>query len=139
MRAVPKDLFGGEVALLVNRHLAARHPDRMVRGYASALHFHGAASERNLVARQVAFAIGGHPLARCWRVGRDRFSSLIGRRLTVQPQWMLSRFVEISFRVISAQQVLELASRGTGESLDGRLPFREAGGVDRDDFERRGL
>src|SRR5881397_489098 len=109
MRAVRKDPLRDEVALRVDRNLAARHPNRVVCWYAAALYRHRAAAEGNLVARQVALAIGGQQLARRRRVGRHEFSNLIGRWLAVQPQRMRTRFVEISLRVISAQKVLELA------------------------------
>ena len=137
MRAVRKDLLRDEVALRVDRNLAARHPYRVVRRYAAALHLHRAAAERNLVARQVVLAVGGQQLARRRLIGRHDFP-VAGRRLAVQPQRLRIRFVEISLRVISAQQVLEFACRAR-ESFCRRLPFREARVVDRDDFERHVL
>ena len=135
MRAVRKDLLRGEVALRVDRNLAARHPHRVVRRYAAALHLHRAAAERNLVARQVVLAVGGQQLARRRLIGRHDSAR---RRLAVQPQRPRIRFVEITLRVIGAQQVLEFACRAR-ENFCRRLPFREARVVDRDDFERRGL
>src|SRR5712664_4205613 len=59
MRADGKDLLRGEVALRVDRNLAARYPDRVAGRYAAALYLHRAAAERNLLPRQVVLAIGG--------------------------------------------------------------------------------
>src|SRR6516225_1590720 len=51
MRAVRKDLLRGEVALRVDRNLAARYPNRVPSRYATAPHLHCSAAERNLLAR----------------------------------------------------------------------------------------
>ena len=80
MRAGRKDLLRGEVALRVDRNLAARHPNRVVRRYAAALHLHRAAAERNLVARQVVLAVGGQQLARRRRHRTSRLSPGDGSR-----------------------------------------------------------
>src|SRR2546428_14079503 len=136
MRSVRKDLLRGELALWVEWNLAARHPNRVARRYAAALHLHRAAAERNLVARQVALAVGGQQLARRWSSRRHDVTNLTcRRRLAVQPQRPRTRFVEISLRVKSAQQVLEFAFRAR-ESFYRRQPFRESRVVDRDDFKR---
>ena len=79
MRAVRKDLLRGEVALRVDRNLAARHPNRVVRRYAAALHLHRAAAERNLLARQVVLAVGGQQLARRRLIGRHEFVQATAR------------------------------------------------------------
>src|SRR5437879_11459251 len=53
-------------------------PICVVCRYASALHFHRAAAEPNLVARQVVLAVGGQQLARRRCVGRHEFSNWTG-------------------------------------------------------------
>src|SRR5207245_3975558 len=66
----------------------------------------------------------GHDVSRRW--------------LAVQPQRPRVRFVEITLRVIGAQQVLEFAC-GARENFCCRMPFRKTRVVDRDDLERHGL
>src|SRR5260370_34366906 len=102
MRAGRKDLLRGEVALRVDRNLAARYPDRVAGRYAAALYLHRAAAERNLLPRQVVLAIGGQQLA-CRRPLGSRDVSR--RWLAVQPQRPRVRLVEITHRLIGAQQV----------------------------------
>src|SRR6185369_4447788 len=99
------------------------------------LHLNRAAAERNLLARQVVLAVGGQQLPR-WRPVRGR--DVFGRWLAVQLQRSRIGFVEITFRVISAQHVLEFASRA-GENFWHWLPFRKARVVDRDRHERYSL
>src|SRR4030095_16227627 len=81
MRAVRKDLLRGEVALRVDRNLAAHDPNRVVRRYAAALHGYRAAAEQNLVAGKVVLTVGGEQLAR--RPLIFRHWNLIGRRIAV--------------------------------------------------------
>src|SRR5712671_2909931 len=64
MRAGRKDFLRGEVALRVDRNLAARYPNRVAGRYAAAPHLYSAAAQRNLLARQVVLAVGGQQLAR---------------------------------------------------------------------------
>src|SRR5262249_37395278 len=60
------------------------------------------------------------------------------RWLAVQPQRPRVRFVEITLRVIGAQQVLEFAYRAR-DNFRCRMPFCKTRVVDRDDLERHGL
>src|SRR4029077_11833645 len=135
MRAGRKYLLRGEVALRVDRNLAARYPDRVAGRYAAALYLHRAAAERNLLARQLILAIGGKPLASC---GPVRGHDVSRRWLAVQSQRPRARFVEITLRVISAQQVLEFACRA-GKNFCCWMPFRKTRLVDSDDLERHVL
>src|SRR6185437_10243260 len=68
MRAVRKDLLRNEVALRVNRNLAARYPDRVACRYTAAVYLHSAAAERNALARQIVLAVGGQQCLRCRRI-----------------------------------------------------------------------
>src|SRR5262249_3353007 len=135
MRAGGKDLFRGEVALRVDRNLAARYPNRVAGRYTAALHFYRSAAERNLLTRQVVLAIGGQQLAFRLPVGGRDVSK---RWFAVQPQRSRIRFVEITIRIIDAQQVLEFARR-PHEHFCCRMPFRKTRVVDRNDLKRRGL
>src|SRR6266699_506238 len=135
MRAGGKDLLRGEVALRVDRNLAARYPNRVAGRYAAALHLHRSAAERNLLTRQVVLAVGGQQLAFRRPVGGHDVSK---RWLAVQPQRPRVRFVEITLRVIGAQQVLEFAC-WAHEHFCCRMPFRKTHVVDRDDLEGHGL
>src|SRR5690242_11912086 len=135
MRAGRKDLLRGEVALRIDRNLAARYPNRVTGRYAAAMHLHRAVAERNLLPRQVVLAVGGQQLARRRPVGSRDVSR---RWLAVQPQWSRVRFVEITLRIIRTQQVFEFACRAR-EHFCCRMPFRKARVVDSDDLERRGF
>ena len=66
---------------------------------------------------------------------RRRFSGLTGRLLAVQQQRPRFRFVDMTLRVVGAQQVFEFAFRPR-ENFFRRKPYREAGFVEHDDFER---
>src|SRR6266487_333159 len=114
MRAGGKDLLRGEVALRVDRNLAARYPNRVAGRYAAALHLHRSAAERNLLTRQVVLAVGGQQLAFRRPVGGHDVSK---RWLAVQPQRPRVRFVESTVRVTGAQQVVEIPSGAPGNSL----------------------
>ena len=105
MHARGKDLLCGEIALRVDRNLAAGHPYRVSCGYAAALNLHRAAAERNPVACQVVPAVGGQQfIRRSFQVCRRCLAA-------VQPQRPRPCFVEVSFRIVSSQQVLEFACR----------------------------
>src|SRR5260370_31482754 len=135
MRAGRRDLLRGEVALRVDRNLGARYPDRVAGRYGTALYLHRAAAERNLLPRQVVLSIGGQQLA-CRRPVGSRDVSR--RQLAVQPKRPRVRFVEITLRIIGAQQVLEFACRA-GKNFCCWMPFRKTRVVDSDDLERLGF
>ena len=137
MRAGRRTLRG-EGAPRVDRNLAPRHPHRVVRRNARALHLDRAAACWNLVARQIGLAVGGQQLGRpCCRSSIGR-RDILRCRLAVQPQRPRIRFIEIALRVIGAKQVLEFACRAR-ENLCRRLPLRETRVIDRNGDERRGL
>src|SRR5260370_40458705 len=104
MRAGRKDLLRGEVALRVDRNLAARYPNRVAGRYAAPLYLHRAAAERNLLPRQVVLAIGGQQLS-CWRPVQTR--DLSRPWLAGQPQPPRVLLVVLTLRLIGAQLVLE--------------------------------
>jgi len=133
MRAIRKNLFRNEFPLRIDGNLAARQPDRVARRYAAALNLDRAATQRNPVMHEVAFAVRGQQLLRHRVIDGDDFRR---RHLAVQPQRMRSGFVEIALRVINAQQKLEVAFRAR-ESLRCGLPFRVADIVEREDRVRR--
>src|SRR5215813_8781664 len=64
MCARRENLLRSELALRVDRNLPPRYPNRVASRYATTLHFHGPAAERNVLAREVVLAIGGQQLAR---------------------------------------------------------------------------
>ena len=86
---------------------------------------------------QVALAVGGEQIRR-----RSRRAGLgsrgFGRRLARQPERMRLRLVEVTLRIVGAQDELEIA-RGPAEHLGAGLPRGQARLVDRDDRERTGL
>src|SRR5215467_14323175 len=135
MRAVRKDLLRNEVALRVNRNLAAGYPNRVARRYTAALHLDCAAAERNALAYQVVLAVGGQQRLRGWFIGLHEASRCC---FVIEPKRPRIRFVVIALRVIGAKQVLEFARRAL-ENFHRRLPFREPGVIDWNDYERRSL
>jgi hypothetical protein len=90
------------------------------------------------MARQVILAVGGQQLTRRRLIFRHALPNLTGRWIAVHQQPPRVRFVEMTLRVVGAQQIFEFAFRPR-ENFWRRQPYCEARFVNRDDFDRHVL